>query len=75
MDDDDGSLHLKCDVELDLEGPNAATANKWVADALRRVADRIEKDELESGHHDVKDSVGKTIGTVYVDYYGIEEPI
>ncbi len=78
MDDnhDDGIVPcLKCDVEMDLQGPNDATLNKWAADALRRLADSLEKDELESGHHDLKDNVGKTIGTVYVDYYGHDEAI
>ena len=70
MDDDDVILHLKCDVELDFSGPNDATLNKWAADALRKLADRIEKDEFQDGHHPVKDNVGKPIGTIYVDYYG-----
>ena len=41
---------LKCDVEMNLSGPNHATLNKWAADALRRLADLLEKDELEDGH-------------------------
>lgn len=32
--DDDVTPHLKCDVELDVSGPNYATINKWTADAL-----------------------------------------
>jgi hypothetical protein len=70
MDDDDVIPHLQCDVEMELSGPNDATLNKWAADALRRLADSIENDELEDGHHDLKDSVGKTIGKVYIDYSG-----
>jgi len=75
MDDEDDGVTpcLKCDVEIDLSGPNDATINKWVADALRRLADSIEKDELETGHHDLKDGVGKKIGTVYLDHYGYDE--
>jgi hypothetical protein len=70
MDDDDDVIpYLKCDVEMNLSGPNHATLNKWAADALRRLADSLEKDELEDGHHDLKDNVGKTIGTFYIDYY------
>lgn len=73
--DDDVTPHLKCDVELDVSGPNDATINKWIADALRRVADQIEKDKLDTGFHDVVDNVGKKIGTVYLDHYGhIELP-
>jgi len=78
MDDNYGDridFCLKCDVEIDLQGPNDATLNNWAADALRRLADSLEKDELESGHHDLKDNVGKTIGTVNVDYYGRDEAI
>jgi hypothetical protein len=73
MDDaDDGvTPYLKCDVEMDLSGPNDETLNKWAADALRRVADLLERGELECG--DLKDNVGKTIGTIYVDYYGHAE--
>lgn len=60
--------HLKCDVELEIAGPSVPTLNKWAADALRKLADRIEHDELEDGFHAVADTAGKTIGKVYVDY-------
>ena len=41
-DADDGVIpHLKCDVEMEFEGPNDATMNKWAADVLRRLADRF----------------------------------
>ena len=68
--DDDVTPHLKCDIELDVSGPNYATINKWIADALRRLADQVEKDKLDTGFHDVVDSVGKKIGTIYLDRYG-----
>ena len=29
--------HLKCDVEMEFEGPNDAMMNKWAADVLRRL--------------------------------------
>lgn len=70
MDDDDATPHLTCHVELEFAGPSDATLNKWAADTLRKLADRIEKDEFESGHHPVTDHVGKPVGTIYVDYYG-----
>ena len=39
-DADDGAIpHLKCDVEMEFEGPNDATMNKWAADVLRRLAE------------------------------------
>lgn len=68
MDEEDFTSRLKCDVELDFPGPNTATLNKWAADALRKLADRLEKDEFDDGFHPVTDNVGKKIGTVYVDY-------
>ncbi len=72
MDEDESEVipHLKCDVELEFTGPNFATLNGWAADTLRKLADRIEKDEFDSGHHPVKDNVGKPVGTIYVDYSG-----
>jgi len=76
MADDNGlgvTAGLQCDIELNLSGPNSATINKWVADALRRLADRIERDELDTGFHDVPDNVGKKIGEIYLDHYGSTE--
>tara|TARA_R110002110_G_scaffold376568_2_gene586693 strand:+ start:202218 stop:202469 length:252 start_codon:yes stop_codon:yes gene_type:complete len=65
---DDEVIHnLTCDVELSLAGPTAATVDKRTADVLRKLADRIEKNEIEDGHHQVEDSTGKPAGTVYVD--------
>lgn len=69
MDDDIIPL-LICDIELELSGPNTTTLNKWTAEALRKLADRIERDEFEDGHHDVEDSVGKRIGSIYMSYEG-----
>lgn len=70
MDDDSETIpQMQCDVELMLTGPTAAL-NKWTADALRTLADRIERHEFNSGWHDVKDNVGKPIGKVYIDYSG-----
>ncbi len=71
MDEDEVTPHLKCDVEMEFTGPNDATLNKWAADALRKLADSIEKDEFDSGFHPVKDNVGKPVGTIYVDYSGV----
>jgi uncharacterized protein YtpQ (UPF0354 family) len=69
MDDDDLILKMQCDVEMQFEGPNNATMRKWAADALRRLADRIEKDEFkEDGFYPVKDNVGKNVGKVYISY-------
>lgn len=64
---------LTCHVELDLGGPNYPTIFKWTADALRLLADRIEKGEFEDGSYPVPDATGKKIGEVYFDHYGYEE--
>ncbi len=69
--DDGGELtqFLKCDVELNFSGPTTAVINKWAADTLRKLADRIERDEFqEDGFHPVHDKVGKPVGEVYLDY-------
>jgi len=62
--------HLKADIELDREGPNFTTLNTWAADARRKLADRIEKNEFGDGWYDVHDSPGKPIGKIYVDGSG-----
>jgi hypothetical protein len=53
---------------LDFSAPNDGALNKWAADALRALADRLERGEFEDGFTDVPDSAGKKIGTIYVDY-------
>lgn len=74
MDDHDDGITpmLKLDLELEFEGPNDATLNKCAADTLRLLADRIEKDEFDSGHYPVQDKVGKAVGEVYIDYSGTD---
>jgi hypothetical protein len=39
---------------------------------VRRLADRIEKDEFcgRDGHHPLMDNVGKKVGEVYITYDG-----
>ncbi len=66
--DDNLTKYLQCDVELTLSGPSVAVLNKWAADTLRAVADRIEQGGFKDGHHEVKDRVGKPVGTAYFDY-------
>jgi hypothetical protein len=70
MDDEEVIPHLICHIELEFVGPNDATLNKWAADTLRKLADRIQKNEFEDGHHPVLDSVGKNVGNIYVSYDG-----
>lgn len=67
MEEDDNTI-LKCDINLNVAAPSLATANNWVADALRRLADRLERDEFEDGFNEVADGAGKKIGEIYVDY-------
>ena len=66
----DDFTRLKCDVEMEVSAPSIQTANKWTADALRRLADRVETGELNDGFEPVTDGAGKEIGQVYVDYSG-----
>jgi hypothetical protein len=66
--DANGDIYFKCDIELNFTGPTVATLNKWAADVLRKLADRIEREEFEDGFHDVKDNTGKPVGKIYVDY-------
>ena len=60
--------YLTCEVELLFTGPTAAVNKKWAADAFRALADRVESGEFQHGNHELTDRVGKTIGSIYVDY-------
>jgi hypothetical protein len=70
MNGDEATPNLQCDIELKFEGPTVATLNKWAAAVLRKLADSIERNEFDDGHHPVADNVGKPVGTIYVDYSG-----
>jgi hypothetical protein len=72
MDQDDDMMihHLEFDVELHLAGPNDKTVTQWTSAILRRLADQLDRDEFESGWHDVPDNTGKKVGQVYVDFSG-----
>ena len=59
---------LQCDVELEFVGPSVPVLEKWAADMLRTLADRIERGEFEDGFTEVKDESGKLVGKIYVDY-------
>lgn len=67
-DEEEFTPRLKCDVELELTGPNDSTINKWAAEALRGLADRLERGELQGGFTDLTDHSGKKIGEVYADF-------
>ncbi|MCK4945040.1 MAG: hypothetical protein KAS59_02135, partial [Alphaproteobacteria bacterium] len=54
---------LRCDIEID------CTNGKAVAWVLRDLANKIEQESLEDGHHDVKVPNGDKVGEVYLDYY------
>ena len=73
MNDPEATCAIRCDVELDIKGPTTKVINGWLADALRKLADQIERDEFEDGHHDVKDRHGRRFGGVYFDFYEIHE--
>ena len=67
---EDLTCHIKCDVEIDVSGPTDKTVAKWTADTLRKIADQLERDEYEDGHHEATDRSGRPVGTVYFDFYG-----
>lgn len=60
--------YIQCDVELNVSGPSQKTVASWTAAALRRIADRLEQDDYEDGHHEVADNTGRPIGSVYFDF-------
>ncbi|HEV2557213.1 MAG TPA: hypothetical protein VGU45_01170 [Microvirga sp.] len=77
MDDDEATQRLQCDMELQFTGPDDATVNKRAADMLRKLADRIEKDEYGTGWHDIKGDDGRLVGKLYLDHseeYGMTPP-
>lgn len=68
--------YIQCDIELNVSGPSQKTVASWRAAALRRIADQLEKDDFEDGHHDVEDNTGRPIGSVYFDFsegYHVDE--
>lgn len=60
--------YTQCDVKLNVSGPSQKTVTNWTAAALHRIADQLERDEFEGGHHEVGDNSGRPIGTVYFDF-------
>ncbi len=69
--DDEVMPELTCDIELRLQGPTTKVLSAWCAAALRKLADRIEIEGFEDGHHPVKNNIGMEIGTIYIDYSGV----
>ncbi|MBY5364042.1 hypothetical protein HFO97_29705 [Rhizobium leguminosarum] len=67
-DEEEFTPRLKCDVDLEFVGPTGAVIDKWAADVLRALAERVEKGEFGDGFHEVKDRTGKPVGTIYLDY-------
>lgn len=57
---------VKCDIEIDCAN-GAALA--WL---LRKIADQVEGEELDDGHHDLIVPDGDKVGEVYLDYYAVE---
>ena len=66
----DEITHLKCDVELNLTGPDIDDVNKLAAQELRKLASRIENDEFGDGFHTFASRIGVAVGEVYMDYSG-----
>jgi hypothetical protein len=60
---------LKCEIDLELSGPDVESLEKWAAASLIKLAERLALGNFEDGFTDVTDRVGKKIGTIYVDYF------
>lgn len=60
---EEGEDKLQCDIEITCSNEKAVA---WV---LRDLANKVEKNELDTGWHDVKTPNGKTVGKIYLDYY------
>ena len=60
--------YIRCDVEIEGAGPTQKVVAGWVADALRSIADKLERDEYKDGFHDLQMRSGKKLGTVYFDF-------
>ena len=54
--------------ELNVKAPTDRVATDRTAFALRSVADRLEADQWQDGHHELKNQIGEIIGTVYFDF-------
>ena len=64
--DDSVEDRVICDIEIDCANGKAIA---WV---LRNLADKLERDELDTGWHDVNVPNGDEVGKIYLDFYGIE---
>ncbi len=62
------TIYVQCDVELNVSGPTERVTVTWTANALRTIADQLERGSYGDGHHDVSDGSGKRIGSVYFDF-------
>lgn len=59
---------IQCDVELEAKGPTDKAAVSLITHALRELADQVEADRYEDGHHELKSKLGERVGTVYFDF-------
>ncbi|WP_131726419.1 hypothetical protein [Cognatishimia activa] len=60
--------YIHRDIEIECAGPAQRVLSGWTARALRQIADKLERDEFQDGHHDVTDRHGKKLGSVYFDF-------
>ena len=61
--DDTTEERLKCDLEIDCSNSKAVA---WV---LRDLAEKIEKENLDTGWHDITVPNGDKVGELYLDFY------
>lgn len=59
---------IQCDVELEAKGPTDQAAVSLITHALRELADQVEAERYDDGHHELKSRLGDRVGTVYFDF-------
>lgn len=59
---------IQCDVELEAKAPTDKAAVGLITQALRKLAEQVEADQYEDGHHELRTKLGERIGTVYFDF-------
>lgn len=68
MSDGELTQYIHCEIELNLAGPTEKVVHGWTVKALREIADKLERDEYVSDHHDVFGAGGRKIGNAYFDF-------
>lgn len=63
------SVSIRCEIEIKVFGPNRRTAQKWSADVLRTIADRLERGGYAEGETLINDHAGRLVGEISVRFF------